>query len=62
MRVRFWGVRGSLPVPGANTVRYGGNTSCVEVAAEMGISPGAVRVAKSRVLRRLRDELGDLID
>jgi RNA polymerase sigma-70 factor (ECF subfamily) len=34
---------------------------CVEVAAEMGLSPGAVRVAKSRVLRRLRDELGDLI-
>lgn len=31
MRVRFWGVRGSLPVPGSSTVRYGGNTSCVEV-------------------------------
>ncbi|MGF1566665.1 MAG: MBL fold metallo-hydrolase [Nodosilinea sp.] len=29
--VRFWGVRGSVPVPGADTVRYGGNTSCVEV-------------------------------
>ena len=31
MRVRFWGVRGSLPAPGASTVIYGGNTSCVEV-------------------------------
>lgn len=31
MRVRFWGVRGSIPVPGAGTVRYGGNTSCMEV-------------------------------
>lgn len=31
MRVRFWGVRGSIPVPGADTVRYGGNTSCMEV-------------------------------
>lgn len=31
MSVRFWGVRGSIPCPGPNTVRYGGNTSCVEV-------------------------------
>ena len=32
-RIRFWGVRGSIPVPGKSTVRYGGNTSCVEVRA-----------------------------
>ena len=31
-----------------------------EVANELGMSPGAVRVAKSRVLQRLREELGDL--
>ena len=31
MKVRFWGVRGSIPVPGRTTNRYGGNTSCVEV-------------------------------
>lgn len=31
MKVRFWGVRGSIPVPGKATNRYGGNTSCVEV-------------------------------
>jgi len=31
MKVRFWGVRGSIPVPGRSTNRYGGNTSCVEV-------------------------------
>lgn len=31
--VRFWGVRGSYPAPGSQTVRYGGNTSCVEVEA-----------------------------
>lgn len=30
-KVRFWGVRGSLPTPGAGTVHYGGNTSCIEV-------------------------------
>ncbi len=29
--VRFWGVRGTVPVPGPSTVRYGGNTSCIEV-------------------------------
>lgn len=33
LRVRFWGVRGSIPTPGADTVRIGGNTSCVEVRA-----------------------------
>jgi phosphoribosyl 1,2-cyclic phosphodiesterase len=29
--VRFWGVRGSIACPGPDTVRYGGNTSCVEM-------------------------------
>lgn len=29
--VKFWGVRGSIPSPGARTSRYGGNTPCVEV-------------------------------
>jgi len=32
--VTFWGVRGSIPTPGPTTVRYGGNTSCIEVRAE----------------------------
>jgi phosphoribosyl 1,2-cyclic phosphodiesterase/ActR/RegA family two-component response regulator len=33
-KVRFWGVRGSIPTPGTATVFYGGNTSCVEVRAD----------------------------
>jgi phosphoribosyl 1,2-cyclic phosphodiesterase len=33
-RVKFWGVRGSIPTPGPTTVRYGGNTSCVEIRAD----------------------------
>jgi len=33
-RLKLWGVRGSLPVPGPATVRYGGNTSCAEVRAD----------------------------
>ena len=31
MKVKFWGVRGSIPAPGPHTVRYGGNTTCIEV-------------------------------
>lgn len=31
MFVKFWGVRGSVPVPGPSTIRYGGNTACIEV-------------------------------
>jgi phosphoribosyl 1,2-cyclic phosphodiesterase len=31
MKVKFWGVRGSIPCPGASTVKYGGNTACVEL-------------------------------
>ncbi len=30
MKVRFWGVHGSLPRPGPKTIKFGGNTSCVE--------------------------------
>ena len=32
--MRFWGVRGSLPCPGPDTVIYGGNTSCLEIRAD----------------------------
>ncbi|MEO6181969.1 MAG: response regulator [Verrucomicrobiota bacterium] len=36
-RLKFWGVRGSIPTPGVDTVFYGGNTSCVEVRADREI-------------------------
>ena len=36
MQVRFWGTRGSIAKPGPGTVRYGGNTSCVEVTSPGG--------------------------
>ena len=36
MHVKFWGVRGSIPTPGPETVRYGGNTSCIEVRLANG--------------------------
>lgn len=36
LRLRFWGTRGSIPSPGAHTIRYGGNTPCVEVRTDTG--------------------------
>src|SRR5215467_11021571 len=33
-RIKFWGTRGSIAVPGPDTLRYGGNTSCVELRAD----------------------------
>lgn len=36
LQMRIWGCRGSLPTPGGATVRYGGNTSCVEVRTNEG--------------------------
>jgi phosphoribosyl 1,2-cyclic phosphodiesterase len=55
MRVRFWGVRGSLPVPGQKTERYGGNTSCVEVRSAAGTR---VVVDAGTGIRKLGKELG----
>lgn len=36
MRARIWGARGSLASPGSDTIRYGGNTSCIELRPEDG--------------------------
>ena len=36
--------------------------SPVELTADLGMTPAAIRQAKSRVLRRLRQEMGDLLD
>ncbi len=34
MKLRFWGVRGSIPTPGDTTVKYGGNTTCLEIRGD----------------------------
>lgn len=34
MKFKFWGVRGSIPSPGPRTMRYGGNTTCIEVRTD----------------------------
>jgi len=36
LKLRFWGTRGSIPSPGKNTVKYGGNTTCVELMLDDG--------------------------
>ncbi|NOQ12901.1 MAG: MBL fold metallo-hydrolase [Methyloprofundus sp.] len=34
MKFKFWGVRGSIPTPGPDTIKYGGNTTCIEVRTD----------------------------
>lgn len=58
MRITFWGVRGSYPVPGPDTVRFGGNTPCVEVQANghiiiLDAGTGIVRLGND-LLRRAK--------
>lgn len=35
MKIKFFGVRGSYPVPGKDTIKYGGNTTCVSISEEV---------------------------
>ena len=64
MKVRFWGVRGSIPVPGRSTNRYGGNTSCVEVRPSgqppiiIDAGTGIRRLGKSLMEEQFRDGRG----
>lgn len=62
MKLRLWGVRGSIPVPGPATVRYGGNTACLElrygpddrliiVDAGSGIKPLGDRIVREDLPR-----------
>lgn len=36
LRARFWGTRGSIPVPGKDTTHFGGNTTCLEITLDSG--------------------------
>lgn len=61
MKFRFWGVRGSIPSPGPRTVRYGGNTTCIEVrsAADtlivLDAGTGLYVLAQDLMRRRAQD-------
>ena len=62
MRVRFWGVRGSIACPGSSTIRYGGNTPCIEVRcgehvlvfdAGTGLRPLGLELIKDKSIRHV---------
>lgn len=62
MRVRFWGVRGSIACPGPSTIRYGGNTPCIEVRcgehvlvfdAGTGLRPLGLELIKDKGIRHV---------
>lgn len=62
MRVRFWGVRGSIACPGSSTIRYGGNTPCIEIRcgehvlvfdAGTGLRPLGLELIKDKNVRNV---------
>jgi phosphoribosyl 1,2-cyclic phosphodiesterase len=55
MRVTFWGVRGSIPCPGPATVRYGGNTACLEL--RVGDENRLIIIDAGSGIRPLGDQL-----
>ena len=54
MKITFWGTRGSIAAPGADTIVYGGNTTCLEVTTAAGKT---VIIDSGTGIRRLGDEL-----
>src|SRR5918998_5070841 len=66
MRVRFWGTRGSIATPAPTTLRYGGNTACVEVRTDDGTliildcGTGARELGKALMASRERPIRGHL--
>jgi phosphoribosyl 1,2-cyclic phosphodiesterase len=55
MRIKLWGVRGSIPSPGPDTMKYGGNTTCIEVDPEDGT--GEIIIDGGSGLRLLGNQL-----
>ena len=66
MRVRFWGVRGSCATPGGRFLRYGGNTTAIEIRAESGhrilidLGTGVTEFAKELMAGEFGQGKGDL--
>ena len=54
MKLRFWGVRGSIPCPGKHTKKYGGNGACMELRVEgrneiIVIDAGSGKIGRAHV-------------
>ena len=54
MKIKFWGTRGSVPVPGKDTSVYGGNTTCLEIILKNG---STVIIDAGTGIRLLGDKL-----
>ena len=54
MKIKFWGTRGSIPVPGKDTTVYGGNTTCLEITLE---NSNTVIIDAGTGIRLLGDKL-----
>jgi phosphoribosyl 1,2-cyclic phosphodiesterase len=58
VKLRVWGARGSVPAPGADTARYGGNTSCVQLTLADGTTIVLDAGTGIRQLGRALDDVG----
>lgn len=57
MKIRFWGVRGSIPCPGPHTSKYGGNTPCLEL--QFGDTQRSVIIDAGTGIRALGNQISD---
>jgi ribonuclease BN (tRNA processing enzyme) len=57
MELKFWGVRGSIPSPGPETVKYGGNTLCLELRLKTGGHGRLIIIDAGSGIRELGDAL-----
>ena len=58
IEIKFWGVRGSIPCPGPDTVKYGGNTMCVTLRLKTNHHQRLIIIDAGSGIRNLGDALG----
>ena len=58
LRLKFWGVRGSVPVPAADYLEYGGNTTCIEINTGDGVIIIDAGTGIRRLGMKLQEEAG----
>ena len=57
VEIKFWGVRGSIPSPGPETVKYGGNTVCLELRFKIADRDRLIIIDAGSGIRNLGDAL-----